>query len=161
MAKKAPKQPEVKERKKKEDLLTPARKRFVELYLGSDGGKCWNSATMAYLWAFYGDNTPSKTSKGELTSEYKVSMNEGHKLLVKPCIIAYKNKLLSDLFKPEEIKNGMSEWAKQKKNPVVSLKAYETIAKITGVMKDDAKIVDLPQLVALTATIQAILTPKK
>jgi len=161
MAKKAPIQPIVKEKKKKEDLLTPARKRFVELYLGSDGGKCWNSATMAYLWAFYGDNTPSKTSKGELTSEYNIAKGEGHKLLAKPCIKAYMNKILSDTFKPEEIKNGMAEWARQKKNPIVSLNALEKIAKISGVMKDDTKTVDLPQIVALTATIQAILTPKK
>jgi len=161
MAKKAPTQPIVKEKKKREDLLTPARKRFVELYLGSDGGKCWNSATMAYLWAFYGDNTPHKNKDGTFTNEYNVSKGEGYKLLAKPCVKAYYQKILSDTFKPEEIKNGMIEWAKQKKNPVVSLSAYEKLAKITGVMKDDTKTVDLPQLVALTASIQAILTPKK
>lgn len=146
--------------KESKDFMNPQRIRFVHLYLGSDGGKCWSNATLSYLWAFNGDNTPSKTADGQFTPQYQTARTEGCKLLTNPSIQRYVNDLLLEVgYKPETIKKGIAKWATQEKNPVVALKALENMAKITGVMKDDSKVVDLPQIVALTEAVKHILTP--
>jgi phage terminase small subunit len=142
--------------------INAQQKRFCELYLGSDGGVCWSNATLSYLWAYNGDNFPTKDEDGQWTTEYLTAKANGYRSLEKKVIKDYMDYILLEVgMKPEEIKKGIMEWAKQKKHPVVSLNAYEKIAKITGVLKEDTKTVDLPELVALTAMVQSILTPKK
>ena len=148
--------------RKKGQILNIQQKRFVHLYLGAEGGVTFSNASLSYLWAYNYDRFPVKDKDGNYTKEYNTARVEGSRMIAKPHIIAYMESLLLEVgLDPNNIKMGIAKWSRQEKHPVVALSALEKLAKITGVMKDDTKVVDLPQLVALTATIQSILTPKK
>jgi len=69
--------------------------------------------------------------------------------------------LLDQGFNTDNIKKRYVEIANQNKNLPLALSANDRIAKITGVVKDDSKQVDIPQLTELTEHIKRILTPKK
>lgn len=144
---------------KKLERLNPAMIRFVHLYLGHEDGKCFNNATMSYIHAYDLDPDVSKRD-GKYPPHYNTARQEGYKLLTKPHIRAYMDELLLKAgFSAENVKKRYAQLAGQNKDLSIALTSNDRIAKITGIVKDDAKVVDLPQIVALTETVRALLTP--
>lgn len=140
--------------------LKPSNIRFVYLYLGGEDGKCFNNATLAYLRAYEIETRTTKDADGNYTSEYKSAKTNGSRLLTNADIQKYKDAVLLHAgFNPDTVKRRFAELAYQNKNLPIALTATDRIAKITGVLKEDSKSVDIPQLTELTEHIKAILTP--
>lgn len=158
--------------KKESDLeklmkkLKPAQIRFVYLYMGAEDGKCYNNATASYIRAYEIDTPTRKVklpdgSEG-YTSEYKSAKTKGYQLLTNGDIQKLRNLLLSEIgIDKEWIKRRYADFAVQNKNPALALTATDRLAKITGVVIDDTKKVDIPQITELANAIKGILTPKK
>ena len=135
----------------KKDKMTPAQIRFVYLYLGSENGECFNNATRAYGLAF--------DKNLEDIKQYNTSRAEGSKLLAKPSISAFKDKVLLELgYKPETIKKRYAQLANQNTNLPLALQANDRVAKIAGVLKDDPTKVNIPELEAVATAIRKILS---
>lgn len=143
--------------------LKPAQVRFVYLYMGSEDGKCFNNATLSYITAYNIDTSLRRNEKtGKFTNEYLTAKTCGYELLTKPDIQKLRHHILIDQgYNTENIKKRYAEIASQNKNLPLALSATDRIAKITGIIKDDSKQVDIPQLTELTEHIKRILTPKK
>ena len=62
---------------------------------------------------------------------------------------------------PGEYQGRFAELAYQNKNLPIALASTDRLAKITGVLKEEAKNVDIPQLTELTDVIKGILSPAK
>lgn len=140
--------------------LKPAMIRFVYLYLGGEDGKCMNNATLSYIRAYGIETSVVKDKDGKYSKEYLSSKSSGYDLLTKPDIQKFKNAVLLEAgFEPDTIKKRFAELAYQNKNLPIAHVALRDIAKISGVMKEDTKSVDIPQLTELTEHIKAILTP--
>lgn len=141
--------------------LKPAQIRFTYLYMGAEDGKCYNNATMSYIRAYEITTTTSKDPKtGDYTPEYKSAKTMGYQLLTKPDIQKLRTLLLTDIGVDKEwIKRRYADFAVQNKNPALALTATDRLAKITGVVVDDTKKVDIPQLTELGNTIKLLLTP--
>lgn len=140
--------------------LKPAHIRFVYLYLGSEDGKCFNNATLAYLRAYEIETRTTKDADGKYSPEYLSAKSSASALLTTPNIQKYKDAVLLHAgFNPDTVKRRFAELAYQNKNLPIALTATDRIAKITGVLKEDSKSVDIPQLTELTEHIKAILTP--
>jgi hypothetical protein len=141
-------------------VLKPSMIRFVYLYLGSEDGKCFNNATLAYIRAYNIETSVVKDKDGKYSKQYLSSKSSGYDLLTKPDIQAFKNAvLLESGFNPDTIKRRFAELAYQNKNLPIAHASTRDIAKIAGVMKEDSKSVDIPQLTELTDHIKKILTP--
>lgn len=149
------------QKQEKKAKLTPAQIRFAYLYLGAEGGECWNSATMAYLRAFYPEGTETKEQRGRdwvYTSAYKVANTEGPKLLVKPGIKAFVDELLTTAgYSPDVIKRRYAQLAMQDKNLPIALQATDRVAKIAGVVRDEGLKVNVPELEAVAEAIKGAL----
>lgn len=142
--------------------LKPAHIRFVYLILGGEDGKCFNNATLAYLRAFDIDTRTTRDADGKYSSEYLSSKVNASKLLTNANIQKLKNSILLETgFNPDTIKKRFSELAYQNKNLVIAHASTRDIAKIAGVIKEESKVVDIPQLEAIGENIRRILTPKK
>lgn len=140
--------------------LKPAHIRFVYLTLGSEDGKCFNNATLAYLRAFEIETRLTRDVDGKYSSEYLGAKSSASALLTSPNIQKFRNEVLLEAgFNPDTIKRRFAELAYQNKNLPIAHVALRDIAKIGGVMKEDSKSVDIPQLTELTDHIKAILTP--
>lgn len=160
MVKKTPKQSsQVEEVGKK---LKPAQVRFVYLYLGGEDGKCFNNATLSYLRAYDIDTRTTKDADGKYTKEYLSAKTNGGRLLTNAVIQKFKNQILLESgFNPDTIKKRFSELAYQNKHLPIAHASLRDIAKITGVIKEESKVVDIPQLEAIGENIRKILTPQK
>ncbi len=135
-------------------MFKPATVRFVHLYLGGEGGACWNNATKAYGVAYDKDMDDAK--------EAKTARSEASKLMTNPDIQAYKHFLLvKHGYTEDAIKERFSQLGRQDSNLGVALSATEKIAKIAGVIKEDALKVNIPELTALGEGIKEILTAAK
>lgn len=142
--------------------LKPSHVRFIYLFLGGEDGSCFNNATRAYIKAYDIDTPLVKDKDGKYSKEYLSSKVKASQLLTNGNIQKFKHTvLLESGFKPENIKKRFSELAYQNKNLPIALTATDRIAKIAGVIKDDEKKIDIPQLEAIGESIRAILTPKK
>lgn len=131
--------------------LKPAEIRFIHLYLGGEGGACWNNATRAYCVAYEKDENDTK--------ELKTCSTLGSRLLGKVEIQDYKRFLLGKHgFTEDSIKQRYGQLSMQDSNIGVALGATDRIAKIAGVLKDDGLKVDIPQLVELGKDIKKILS---
>ncbi len=140
--------------------MKPAHIRFVYLYLGGEDGKCFNNATLSYLRAFDVDTATTKQADGKYTKEYLNAKTRGYELVTNRDIQNLKQAiLLENGFDINTVKRRFAELAYQNKNLPIALTATDRIAKITGVLKEDSKSVDIPQLTELTEHIKAILTP--
>lgn len=144
--------------------LKPAMIRFVYLYLGAEDGKCFNNATLSYLRAYDIDTVTTKVKQEngaeDYTSAYKSAKSKGYDLLTKPDIQKFKHHvLLKQGYEPDNIKKRFAELSQQNKNLPIALTATDRMAKIAGVIKEDSKSVDIPQLTELTDHIKKILTP--
>lgn len=140
--------------------MKPAHIRFVYLYLGGEDGKCFNNATLSYLRAFEVDTSTTKQADGKYTKEYLNAKTRGYELVTNRDIQNLKQAiLLENGFDINTVKRRFAELAYQNKNLPIALTATDRIAKITGVLKEDSKSVDIPQLTELTEHIKAILTP--
>lgn len=148
-----------------ETLLTtlkPSMIRFVYLYLGAEDGSGFNNATISYIKAYDIETSLRRDSQGKYSKEYLTSKTSGYELLTKPDIQRLKHLILLESgFNPESIKKRFTELGYQNKNLIVAHNAIRDVAKISGVMKEDSKVVDIPQLQQLTEDIKKILTPKK
>lgn len=146
--------------------MKPAHIRFVYLILGGEDGACFNNATRAYIRAFEIDTTTRKVKqdngKEDYTKEYKGARSSASALLTTPNIQKLRQALLLEAgFNPDNIKRRFAELAYQNKNLPIALTATDRIAKIAGVLKEETKNVDIPQLTELTDVIKGILSPKK
>lgn len=142
--------------------LKPAQIRFVYLYLGGEDGKCFNNATLSYLRAYDIDTRTTKDADGKYTKEYLSAKTMGGRLLTNVVIQKFKNQILLESgFNPDTIKRRFAELAYQNKNLVIAHASTRDIAKIAGVIKEESKVVDIPQLEAIGENIRKILTPKK
>ena len=167
MAKKKPTKPNKKDAPKNESVLValqkklkPAHIRFVHLYLGGEDGRCFNNATLSYIRAFEINTPLTKNSDGNFSKEYLGAKSSAYKLLTSADIQKFKNALLLEAgFNPDTIKKRFAELAYQNKNLPIAHASTRDIAKIAGVMKEDSKSVDIPQLTELTEHIKQILTP--
>lgn len=139
--------------------MKPTHIRFVNLYLGGEDGRCFNNATHAYIKAF-DINTSMKKVDGKYSKEYVGAKSSASALLTSPNIQKLKHLILLEQgYKPETIKKRFTELAFQNKNLPIAHASTRDMAKIAGVMKDDSKSVDIPQLTELTEQIKKILTP--
>jgi hypothetical protein len=143
--------------------LKPAMVRFVYLYMGSEDGKGFNNATLSYIIAYNVETSLRRNEKtGKYSKEYINAKTRGYELLTNRDIQKLRHHILLDQgFNTDNIKKRYVEIANQNKNLPLALSANDRIAKITGVVKDDSKQVDIPQLTELTEHIKRILTPKK
>lgn len=146
--------------------MKPAHVRFVYLLLGAEDGSCFNNATRAYIRAFNVDTTTRKVKqdngKDDYTKEYKNAKSRGYELVTNRDIQKLRSALLLEQgFTPESIKGRFAELAYQNKNLPIALASTDRLAKITGVLKEEAKNVDIPQLTELTDVIKGILSPAK
>lgn len=146
--------------------MKPAHIRFVYLLLGGEDGACFNNATRAYIRAFEIDTTTRKVKndagKDDYTKEYKGARSSASALLTTPNIQKLRSAILLEQgFTPESIKGRFAELAYQNKNLPIALASTDRLAKITGVLKEEAKNVDIPQLTELTDVIKGILSPAK
>ena len=144
--------------------LKPAMIRFVYLFLGSEDGRGFNNATISYLIAYDINTTTRKVKndegKEDYTPQYKSAKTKGYQLLTKGDIQKLKSLILLESgFTPDTVKKRFSELAYQNKNLPVAQGSIRDIAKITGVMKEESKQVDIPQLTELTDQIKQILNP--
>lgn len=144
--------------------LKPAMIRFVYLYLGAEDGKCFNNATLSYIRAYDIDTPITKVKledgKEDYTNAYKSAKQMGYALLTKVDIQKLKHHiLLKQGYEPDSIKKRFAELSQQNKNLPIALTATDRMAKIAGVIKEDSKSVDIPQLTELTDHIKKILTP--
>lgn len=138
--------------------LKPQWLRFVYLYLGAENGIAYGNATMAYFYAYNGEDAETKDKNNLYTKEYKTAKTEGNSLLTKPDIKAVIGELLvGSGYSPENIKKGIAELAFQRKNLPIALSAYEKMAKISGLLKED-NTVNVPELEKLTDAIKKILS---
>jgi len=142
--------------------LKPSHVRFVYLFLGSEDGSCFNNATRAYIKAYDIDTPLIRDKDGKYSKAYLSAKVNASQLLTSANIQKFKNSVLLEAgFSPDTIKKRFSELAYQNKNLPIALTATDRIAKIAGVIKEDSKSVDIPQLEAIGESIRAILTPKK
>lgn len=133
--------------------LKPAEIRFIHLYLGGEGGACWNNATRAYCVAYEKNEEDAK--------ELKTARTLGSRLLANVDIQAYRAFLLGKHgFTEDAIKQRYGQLAMQDTNLGVALGSTDRMAKIAGVLKDDGMKIDIPQLNALGADIKKILSGK-
>lgn len=140
--------------------LKPAQIRFVYLLLGAEDGRCFNNATLSYIRAYEIETSLVRDKDGKYSKEYLGAKSSASALLTTPNIQKFKNAVLLEAgFDPDTIKKRFAELAYQNKNLPIAHVALRDIAKITGVMKEDSKSVDIPQLTELTNHIKAILTP--
>lgn len=140
--------------------LKPSHVHFVHLYLGAEDGKCFNNATLSYLKAFNIETSTKKDKDGKYSKEYLNAKSRGYELVTNRDIQKFKNMvLLEQGYKPENIKRRFTELANQNKNLPVAHASVRDMAKIAGVLKEDSKSVDIPQLTELTEHIKKILTP--
>lgn len=159
MAKKTDKQTEVEKLTAK---MKPAHVRFVYLLLGGEDGKCFNNATLAYMRAFDIVCSTVKGKDGKYAKEYLGAKSSASALLTTPNIQKLRNAILLETgYNPDTIKRRFAELAFQNKNLPIALASTDRIAKITGVLKEESKNVDIPQLTELTDVIKGILTPAK
>jgi hypothetical protein len=170
MAKKTPQKKTVKSPKppktpKSEEIgskLKPAQMRFVYLLLGAEDGKCFNNGTLAYLRAYDIDTRTTRDADGKYSSEYLSAKANASRMITNANIQKFKNQILLESgFNPDTIKKRFAELAYQNKNLVIAHASTRDIAKIAGVIKEDSKTVDIPQLEAIGESIRNILTPKK
>lgn len=139
--------------------MKPSHIRFVNLYLGGEDGRCFNNATLAYIKAF-DINTSLKKIDGKFSKEYLGAKSSASALLTSTNIQKLKHLILLEQgYKPETIKKRFTELAFQNKNLPIAHASTRDMAKIAGVMKEDSKSVDIPQLTELTDHIKRILTP--
>jgi len=156
-----------KETKTKDELkellkkMKPAHIRFTYLYMGGEDGKCFNNATLAYITAYEIDTSLRRNEKtGKFTKEYMGAKSSGYKLLTSTDIQKLRNLILLEQgYDIAHIKRRYAEIANQNKNLPLALSATDRIAKITGVIKEDSKSVDIPQLEEIGRAIKQILTP--
>ena len=140
--------------------MKPAHIRFTYLYMGSEDGKCFNNATLAYLKAFEIETSTRQNSEGKYTKEYIKAKQQGWRMLTNVDIQRLRHiVLLEQGFNTDNIKKRYTEIANQNKNLPLALSATDRIAKITGVIKEDSKSVDIPQLEEIGRAIKQILTP--
>lgn len=141
--------------------MKPAHIRFTYLYMGGEDGKCFNNATLSYLNAFEIDTSLRRNEKtGKFSKEYLSSKVNGYKLLTSANIQRLRHLILLEQgYDVENIKKRYAEIANQNKNLPLALSATDRIAKITGVIKEDSKSVDIPQLEEIGRAIKQILTP--
>jgi hypothetical protein len=140
--------------------MKPAHIRFVYLYLGGEDGKCFNNATLSYLRAFDIETSVTKDKDGKYSKEYLNAKVRASELLTNRNIQELRNAILLESgFEVDSIKKRFAELAYQNKNLPIALTATDRIAKISGVLKEESKVVDIPQLTELTEHIKAILTP--
>lgn len=138
--------------------LKAAEIRFIHLYLGGEGGACWNNATKAYAVA-YDKDLDNK-------SEYNTCRANGARLLANASIQEYRTFLLTKHgYTEDAIKARFGQLSVQDSNLGVALASTDRMAKIAGVIKDDGLKVDIPELTRLGEGIKAILEgnshPKK
>lgn len=146
--------------------MKPAHVRFVYLYLGSEDGKCFNNATLAYIRAFDIDTVTTKVKQSngstDYTKEYKSAKSAAFALLTKIDIQKLRSAILLEQgYNADNIKKRFAELAGQNKNLPIALASTDRMAKIAGVLKEESKNVDIPQLTELTNVIKGILTPSK
>lgn len=140
--------------------MKPHHIRFVTLYLGGEDGKCFNNATLAYIRAFGIETSLKRNAEGKYSKEYLGAKTNASQLLSTANIQKLKHlTLLEHGYKPETIKKRFTELAFQNKNLPIAHASTRDMAKIAGVMKEDSKSVDIPQLTELTEQIKKILTP--
>ncbi len=140
--------------------MKPAHIRFVYLILGGEDGRCFNNATLAYIKAYELNCSLERNKDGKYSKEYLSAKSSASALLTSPNIQKFKNAVLLEAgFDPDTVKKRFAELAYQNKNLPIAHASIRDIAKITGVMKDDSKQVDIPQLAELTEAIKTILTP--
>lgn len=140
--------------------LKPAQVRFTYLYMGAEDGKCYNNATLSYLRAYGIETSTQKQADGKYTSEYLNAKSRGYELVTKSDIQKLRNCILDEIgVDTEWIKRRYADIATQNKNLPLALASTDRLAKITGVVVDDTKKVDIPQLTELGNTIKLLLTP--
>lgn len=133
--------------------LKVAEIRFIHLYLGSEGGACWNNATRAYCVAYDKDETKEK--------ELKVCRTLGSRLLAKVDIQEYRTHLLGKHgYTEDSIKQRFGALSIQDSNLGVALASTDRMAKIAGVIKDDGLKLNIPELTKLGEDIKNILGGK-
>lgn len=133
--------------------LKPAEIRFVHLWLGGEGGACWNNATRAYCVAYEKDFDNPR--------EVKSASTLGSRMLGKVEIQEYKTYLLTQHgYTENSIKARFGALSIQDSNLGVALASTDRMAKIAGVIKDDALKVDIPELTKLADGIKSILEGK-
>lgn len=146
--------------------MKPTHIRFVYLLLGSEDGRCFGNATLSYIRAFNIETVTTKVKQTDgstdYTKEYKSSKSSGYDLLTKPDIQKFRSTILLEQgYNPDNIKKRFAELANQNKNLPIALASTDRMAKIAGVLKDENKNVDIPQLAELTDVIKGILSPAK
>lgn len=140
--------------------MKPAHIRFTYLYMGGEDGKCFNNATLSYIVAYNINTSLRKNAEGKYSKEYLSSKVSGFELLTNHNIQKLRHLvLLEQGYDISNIKKRYAEIANQNKNLPLALSATDRIAKITGVIKEDSKSVDIPQLEEIGRAIKQILTP--
>lgn len=149
-----------------ESKLKPAMIRFVYLYLGGEDGKCFNNATLSYIRAYDIDTVTMKykqeNGREDYSKEYKSAKTNASQLLSNTNIQKFRDKVLLEIgYNPDNIKKRFAELAHQNRNLPIALASVDRMAKIAGVLKEDSKQVDIPQLEELGNAIKSILTPRR
>ena len=146
--------------------MKPTHIRFVYLLLGSEDGRCFGNATLSYIRAFDIQTvmTKVKQTNGSMdyTKEYKSAKTLAYRLLTNVDIQKLRSSILLEQgYNPDNIKKRFAELANQNKNLPIALASTDRMAKIAGVLKEETKNVDIPQLTELTDVIKGILSPAK